>query len=239
VTASVGAVVASAIAVLVVTMFSVSEEVVTITDGVNTTTARSGTPWSAMAIIVAVLIATFGVVVLAQLRRGNSSAAVIGAIADLSAVGAFAEALYHEDRYVRTEAEEALIAMLPRMKPGDAGLLNDKQRACLHRTLKPPRRAREADLAMAVIGACTEIADPRAVPHVARLADEAARGALQERVRAHAAERLPLLKARVEAARLAQTLVRPASAPDGALLRPVEAAPSGPTEHLVRPASGP
>ncbi len=216
---------------------------VVVTTGTETVRVSSGSgrafPWGA--VMVAIGIATVGAAFVSGLRRPRHSEAFLGAVADMSTIGRFAEALHHEDRYVRTEAEEALIAMLPRLKAGDSGLLNDRQRAALHRAIRPPRRKREADLVVAVIGALTEIADERAIPHVQRLAEEPARGPHQEAARAFASERLPILKERVEAARAVQTLVRPASAPDRSdtLLRPATAGPAGPVDQLVRPASDP
>jgi hypothetical protein len=233
-------------AALVVMLFwfrepSTGEVVVTSGDSiVRVAPATQGHAAFWAAVIAGTVLAGLGVAGLRALRR-RPSGSVIGRIADITTVGKFAEALWNEDRYVRTEAEEALIAMLPRLKAGDGGLLDDRQRAALHRALRPPKRSREADLAVAIIGALTEIGDARAVPHVARLAEERARGGYQEAVRAYAAERLPVLRERVEAQRLASTLVRPATAPSNGdtLLRPAEAGPSGPVEQLVRPASAP
>jgi len=211
--ATLGAIIAAMLAVTVMSFRSKTSEVVISSGSDVVHVTQGGGGMSLGAALVGTLIVTLGVVMLAAMRRRRSAASVIGAISDLSAVGAFAEALHHEDRYVRIEAEEALVAMLPRMTSADAGLLNEKQRACLHRVIRPPRRASEATLAVAAIGALTEIADARALPHVTRIVEEPARGQHQQQVRAFAEERLPVLKQRVEAAKLARTLVRPAEAP--------------------------
>ncbi|NLH98854.1 MAG: hypothetical protein GX446_05100 [Chthonomonadales bacterium] len=243
--AMLAAMVGSALAITATVLFlapaSTTTEVVTASGTRVVTSAHEGAGLGWMAIVVGIAIAGAFVTFARAIRRRMPSPSALGTIADLSTIGRFAEALWHEDRYVQTEAEEALIGMLPRLKAGDAGLLNDRQKACLHRALKRPRRRREADLAVAIMRALTEIADARALPHISRLAEEPARGMHQETVRTCAVEVLPLLQQKVEAARLAQTLVRPAAAPDasGTLLRPAEAGPSGPVEQLVRPASPP
>lgn len=233
-----------AVAAAVILLFGTpmeGTEIITSSGTRIVTQSQSGSMLGWMALATAMAVAAGFVVFTRAIRRRMPSPSALGKIAELSTIGRFSEALWHEDRYVQTEAEEALIAMLPRLQAGDAGLLNERQRACLHRALKPPKRQREAELALAVMRALTEIADARAVPHMSRLADEPARGAHQEAVRACAVELLPILQEKVESARLAQTLVRPSSAPDGAttLLRPLEASPSGSAHHLVRPAAPP
>jgi HEAT repeat protein len=160
---------------------------------------------------------------------------------DLAAAGPLAEALWDDDRYVRTEAEEALISLLPRLKFTDGHLLSDGQRACLHRAVRPPRRKREGDLVVAIIGALTQIGDEKAVPHVERLAEEPARGALHEQVAAFARESLPALRQSVEAAKAVRTLVRPADGSrsvEQSLVRPVSLGAGEDDRLLVRPSGG-
>ncbi|MCX6360559.1 MAG: hypothetical protein NT029_12155 [Armatimonadetes bacterium] len=184
-----------------------------------------------------------GLGVVYAIRRGRSASRMrfLGEVTDVTVAGRLAEALWEGDLYMRTEAEEALIGLLPRFKASDAGCLSDAQRACLHRTLKAPKRRREADLIVAVIGALTEIGDARALPHVERLAEETARTEAQRLVQRAAMEALPALHERIEVARAARTLVRPAQGGPGAdtLVRPAAPSADTPVELLVRASAAP
>ena len=188
-----------------------------------------------------VLVGGLGVAFAVWRYRSSSRMRFLGEVTDVAVAGRLAQALWQGDLYLATEAEEALIGLLPRFKASDAGCLSDAQRACLHRTLRAPKRRREADLIVAVIGALTEIGDAKALPHVERLAEESARTEAQRLVQRAAMEALPALRDRIELARAARTLVRPAQAGPGAdtLVRPAAPSADTPVELLVRASSAP
>jgi|GEM_PF-3397030 len=239
---AVGAALAAAFAAFATVMISRTEPVQIATiasrDGSNVVQVveHGGSPAAVLWPLIAIMAGLF--VMVRVMRRRADAGTVLGGAIEIGAVGQLAEALWDAEPYVRTEAEEALISLLPRLKASDAHLLNPGQRACLHRAVRAPRRKRQADLVVAIIGALTEIGDEKALPHVERLAEEPVKGALQEQVRSYAASQLPIMRQSIENVRAARTLVRPADdVGTETLLRPADGAPTGPVEHLVRPAS--
>lgn len=210
--------------------------VVSLNDGSNTlqvTETHGASPgWIVFGLAPVILIGAIGL----KVARGRSSVMPATAVdlTDPATAGRMAEALWTGERYVRIEAEEALIALLPHFGAGDGDRLSEPQRAYLRRALRLPYRRREADLVTAVIGALSEIGDERSIAHIQRLTEDRTRTAIQREVQAFAALRLPILRERAAQNRTERTLLRPSSAPSDTLLRPSD--PSA-DDLLLRPVS--
>ena len=177
---------------------------------------------------------------LTLLPRHAAAAREIAALRDVHAVGRLAEAIEYPDPKARREAERAIVPLLRRLRATDAGLLDDSQRACLHRTLRIEDAARRYDLILAVLTALEQVGDSHAIPAVQRLADARPLGARQERIRDAARECLAALRENAGRVDHSLTLLRGAHAPESAadaLLRPAASASSEP-DQLLRAATG-
>jgi hypothetical protein len=142
---------------------------------------------------------------------------------DLRAIGPLTDVLVTDDRHLQSRVAVKLAALLPRLQASDAHLLAPAQHRILDRYL---RSRKHPALAVAILKAYEQVGDARSLPAVERLADGRGRGRHDRRLRAAADACLPYLRARAQAERDAQTLLRPASGPGEAdpavLLRPAE-----------------
>ncbi len=151
---------------------------------------------------------------------------------DKRGVGRLAEALEYQDKAVVSEAEAALIRLLPGLLATDHALLSHEQRRCLDRALVKPRKA---ELPLAILAAYEQVGDPDSVAVVERLAAGEIRR-VDPAVIERAAEVLPAMRVRAQEVRAAQTLLRPVEEVGAdVLVRPVETGPTAPVEMLVRP----
>jgi hypothetical protein len=182
---------------------------------------------------LATMSGVFGAV--AAATQGQKKAAKeLAQFEDIRAVGPLAEALEYQDKGLRSEAEAALIRLLPRLQASDAGHLNEDQRKCLHRALY----CKNTSLVLAILKALEQVGDEKALPYVEKLAEGRTRRSRDRQIQADAASCLPYLKQRAEESRSRQTLLRAASAldtPADILLRPVMASADTPSEELLRP----
>jgi hypothetical protein len=89
---------------------------------------------------------------------------------DLRAIPALILALNWPEPRPRHSAAIALTRLLPRIRPGDAGLLDPLTRARLYRRLTAPNTPQNTDLKLAILSALDRIADSGAVPSVQALA---------------------------------------------------------------------
>ncbi len=153
---------------------------------------------------------------------------------DVRAVGPLAEALSLQDKNVYAIAAGALIRLLPRMQASDATLLNDDQRACLHRQLK----GKNTELIQAILKAFEQVGDSKAIPFVEKLSEGEGAAAKDRRIREAAIVCMPFLQAQAERERAARTLLRAASSPDDPstlLLRPAQGVTEVDASRLLRP----
>jgi hypothetical protein len=138
--------------------------------------------------------------------------------------------------HIRKDISSVLKTLLPQMRVSEDTPWTKEQRAALLLPLKYPLT--DVALTVCVLKALEQIGEESAVPVVQKLAnlDVYALGA--GRIRQAAEECLPYLTVRVEQARHAATLLRPAAgiSPPDTLLRPAGArvAPM-PSEQLLRP----
>lgn len=105
-------------------------------------------------------------------------------------------------------AEQALIRLLPRLRPTDAGLLNEAQRDILCRELSGGNELMtgrfddssepDANLIVAILRALEQVGDARFVPPVEKLAAGKGRAKKDARIREAAQACLPFLQARAE-----------------------------------------
>ncbi len=173
------------------------------------------------------------------------AAQLLAEIDDIRAVGPLAEALEFRDlaRFSGTSraAARALARLLPRLQAGDAGLVNEAQRACLYRALPLSPYLIGADLLCAILRAMAQIGDEKALPHVRRLANlRTARTDVDDRIREEARNCLATLLARIEGRRAPQMLLRAmgsAEAMPELLLRPAGAGPDPAPQQLLRSVS--
>ncbi|MBM3494671.1 MAG: hypothetical protein FJX72_10220 [Armatimonadetes bacterium] len=179
------------------------------------------------------LISSVGVMFAASQIQKNA-AGELAEHDDLRVVGPLAEALEYDDKDTVAGAERSLIKLLPRLQATDYALLSHEQRRCLDRSLI---KKSGSPLKHAILSAYEQIGDEQSVVVVEKLASGQHKTIRDAAVLKHAADSLPAIRAGSARVKAAQTLLRPAFA-DGAdmLLRPVEAAPTGPVELLLRPA---
>jgi hypothetical protein len=172
-------------------------------------------------------------VALASTRRQKAAARLLAECDDLRAVGPLVGALERQDAGTRAAARTALVRQLPRLRPADAHLLDETQRACLHRALA----GKDAELAHAILAALQQVGDARAIPAVEKLAAGKGAAAKDGKLRQEAIDCLPVLRERAEEERVRQTLLRPASEPEGGdtLLRPAAGAGDVDEGVLLRP----
>lgn len=156
---------------------------------------------------------------------------------DIRGVGHFVDALGFRDKEVAKAATDALLVLLPRLQASDSHLLNDDQRAILHKQI----RGDNTDLILAILKALEQIGDAKAVPFVEERANEANRrgnrGNIRQ-IREAAQACLPALNARVELERASHTLLRAAKSDrtdTGMLLRPASGAQMVDEQQLLRP----
>jgi hypothetical protein len=141
---------------------------------------------------------------------------------DKRIVGVLAEALAYDEKKLVAAVRDKLVQMLPILQVSDAALLNETQRAALHKELMGKR----ADVTLAILKAFEQVGDSKLLPNVEKLARGEGHTAKETQVRKEAQHCLEFLQARAEQERQRQTLLRPAMAG--------ETAP----EELLRPAAG-
>jgi hypothetical protein len=156
------------------------------------------------------------------LRLQKHAAGMLAILDDPIAVGPLAECLRIDDAQVRRLTQEALLRLLPRLRPNDAQSLTDDQHRCLNQALA----GRDVDLSLAILAAYEQVGDGRDLAAVEELADGRSPASKDARVREAAQECVPYLRLRAQKQRAAQTYLRPSTVTDGdaALLR--AAAPS-------------
>jgi hypothetical protein len=156
---------------------------------------------------------------------------------DIHAAGPLAEVLDWPDKSLRAAASVALCRLLPRLKPGDNGMLNQGQWECLHRMLRPDVVAGEPALVNAILLGVAQAGDSSAIPHVRRVAEMPTKTVLATEVKTLAAECLQTLMGRSSH----ETLLRPAGlnpATADVLLRPAGADSTSQPGVLLRAHSG-
>lgn len=136
---------------------------------------------------------------------------------DPRAVGVLAVARKDGDKAVKYAAEDALQALLPRVRASDAAYITSEQMNAL---LTLGYHA-DSNIRTALLAALEQVGDARAVPVVQNLLTDP-----KESVRERAAQCLPFLEERVRRAQESMTLLR-ASAPTKLAVAP---------EQLLRPA---
>jgi hypothetical protein len=159
---------------------------------------------------------------------------------DLRAIGPLAEALYLQDKAVRTEAAASLARLLPRLREEDASLLDDHQRLLLSLYLGRSRWSLLEDndaLSLAIVEAYWHIGNGSEVPTVKRIAQGKGSAAKDARVREAAQRYVAEMQRRAELARQPETLLR-ASASVNAnsemLLHPAVQTPATDPAELLR-----
>jgi hypothetical protein len=156
-------------------------------------------------------------------QRGRDMIAIVARHDDVRAIAPLIEVAHTVDRETGRYAEHRLAKLLTQLKASDAGLLNDHHRRQLDRMLQ---NGKDPDLTIAILNAYEQIGDKSSLSVVERLAVGRGRGRRDRRIREAAMGCLPYLRARAQAERDAQTLLRPASGPGEAdpavLLRPAE-----------------
>ncbi len=150
------------------------------------------------------------------------------------AVGVLAIALRDGDYPVQRVAEQALHALLPRVRASDAAYIDNEQMAALIALID--RYPINTHMQRAVLKALEQIGDERAIPAVENLA---AMGPTAD-IRNQANACLPFLLERVRLAHEHATLLRGSASPAVAaapaqLLRPASGAETTPAEQLLRP----
>jgi HEAT repeat protein len=169
----------------------------------------------------------------------------IGAAAELASyddprvIAPLVEELRLTDNDARPLVVKALIRLLPCLRAEDAGILDAQQRAFLYGALllaaDTTSGCHDVPFAFAIMESLPKIGDDRALRLLKRLEEEAGR---EDRVRKAARECLPLLTARLERLREAETLLRPSDAAPNVLLRPAEGrGDQTPEDQLLRPSS--
>jgi hypothetical protein len=171
-------------------------------------------------------------------QQQKNAATELAKLRPKRAVGQLADALEYGDKNMRMLASSALQDILPQLQASDDHLLNDEQRNRLYNVLKRARFKQDGPLMVAILKALEQIGDEKALPMAENLSKIEPRNGMERSVKAAALECLPALTERVEKRRRAQTLLRPAAAPDNpaeVLLRPAHGASPGDPEKLLRP----
>lgn len=135
---------------------------------------------------------------------------------DVRGVGPLVEALFLRSPLARREAASALKRLMPRLRPGDTGLLNRSQRLQLLRFLGQSMASlhpQDADLSLAILAAYRAIGDGSELSTVKRIAYGRGGGESEARVRAAAQEYVELVERREEEQVQAHTLLRGADCP--------------------------
>lgn len=171
-------------------------------------------------------------------QQQKNAASELAKLRPKRAVGPLADALEYGDKSIRTLASSALQDILPQLQASDDHLLNVEQRGRLYNVLKRARFKQDALLMIAILKALEQIGDEKALPAVENLAKIESCNGMEPLVKEAAQECLPALTERVERQRRAQTLLRPAAAPDNPaelLLRPAPGAAPADPDRLLRP----
>jgi hypothetical protein len=126
----------------------------------------------------------------------------------------------------RVAIARALLRLLPQLEPGDRELFADQQRTALYRLLRKGNVEKETELLVAMLGAVGKIGDASAIGILEDLATRQAQTPKERRVADAAAVAVTSLQDRIERERTGETLLRSAGSP------------AGPSEILVRPATG-
>ena len=153
---------------------------------------------------------------------------------DLRAVGPLADALAFQNSDMTGQVEIALTSLLPRLRAGDASLLNTQQRTNLHKALSGKKRG--LYFRLAILKALEQVGDSRDIAAVEQLAGRKSR-AENAVVSDAAAECLPYLRANIEREAVSRTLLRASEALStlpAALLRPAQGPSTTPPELLLR-----
>ncbi len=162
----------------------------------------------------------------------------LAALDDVRAVGPLLEALELRDfatfTGVRAVATQALLRLLPRLRPEDAPLLDNEQRACLYRLMRHHPSDDQTELIIALLGAVAQVGDTQAVNPLERMTKDTQGGTPRQRVQFSAQAALTRLRQRL--GRTPSTLLRAASdGPASELLHPANAAPPTEPTQLLRP----
>ncbi len=191
-------------------------------------------------IIISASVACTGVQHLISLFA-RQSARRIAALDIPQAGGPLIEMLISQGFFQSQHVKSALIRLLPRLRPNDAGLLTPLHRRHLGSMLRSDEifpyhgRLWGKDLKIAILSALEQVGDQKSVAQV----EKTARSAHDVYVRFAAQQCLPFLQERVEHSRIEQTLLRPSAqshAPD-TLLRPASATTSVESPMLLRAAN--
>lgn len=177
-------------------------------------------------------------------RPRRHACALLAGLGDVRAVGPLLDACTGFETAEDRAIAQALIELLPRLRAGDAHLLDryqyrnlvfDLEQAAKDPSGFPPLRIA---FDIAIIRALEQIGDEEAEKAVRNIAALPAYNRDCERLVAAAQAALPALEARAAADRAGRTLLRAASAPaerGGALLRPASGAATADEEQLLRP----
>lgn len=170
-----------------------------------------------------------------QFQRGrNGAAGVLSNLEDLRAVGPLAEAMLRVEPVVQRDVGRALKRLLPKLQPGDSGLLGRAGREALHHLLF---REEEA-LVRAVIEALGVVGDATSIRPLLELT-EAWWLTTNSHVKAEAAKCAVILEERAKREAQQAVLLRPsAGAAEEALLRPAASASSGDEGRLLHVSDG-
>ena len=160
-------------------------------------------PHSSIATLSYVVCATILLIVLAQFGyRWRRTAEALAVADDLRMVGPLVDRLGAglKRRRTRRVIRQALIRVLPRLRPEDAVLLSAEQRTHLAAALKQLAvRGRDVELQLAILAAFHQIGPDQALPIVEGLAHDRGRSTNRRRVREAAEACLARLAPEAEA----------------------------------------
>jgi hypothetical protein len=192
--------------------------------------------WAATAVVVFALIILAARRPSLEKRRQHDRKLLSTEGSDVLSVGRLLDMLFGPDIDNQASAATALLKVLPLLDNRHAGLLHERQRHLLHRSLSHP----DTYLVCAVLSALEHIGDARARPHLQRLK----RTNRDPRVEAGVAKCLSSIKERSDRQRSGEMLLRPVSGAEGNtgnLLTPVMSASTEDPKLLLRasnPAEG-
>ncbi len=167
----------------------------------------------------------------------KSATEVIAQFDDVRYVPDLVDALAYSDKHMNGVAVAALTNLLPRLPASDSERLDSEQRKLLHRWLTIKNK--ESALVQAILKALEQIGDERDLPSVQKMAEREASTQREKTLREAARQCLPYVEQRAEKNRVANTLLRAATASGPnmeSLLRPVASSPRTDYEDLLRPA---
>ncbi len=170
-----------------------------------------------------------GITLWALHRNRNRAARALAVMDDVRVVGPLAQGLEFSDQAVRSACRDALLKLLPRLKPGDSDLLDASSRACLYKALLSGDR----DLVRSVLAALEQVGDASALPFLERLSRDQRVGRDPE-VQSALALCHEAVRCRVEQERASSRLLRaPEGTGAGELLRPASTG-AAEVDHLLR-----